>query len=179
MKIFLFLILMFFLHKPTLLYANLDNCDQNILEVKTNSIPDKFQAKAILNSFLRDQIIDDMTSWFTESHFPFGNSTAWHKINLITSTVDLSKHGFNEKLLMVYYQSQNYCGIGGQCSTFLLRNINNRWEKIDWWHEVKWEKVYTNSCSPGNIFIALDHGNSFSAPGPHNGRIINLFLRPL
>ena len=158
-------------------YAFSDSCEDKILKVKTNSVPDEFQANVILNSFLKDQIIDDMTSWFIESHFPFGNSTAWHKINLETSTVDLIKYGVNEKFLMVYYQSQNYCGIGGQCSTYLLRKVNGEWKEIEFWHDVKWVKVYLNSCKADTVFILLDEGNNFSAPGPDNGRIIKVDLR--
>ena len=157
-------------------YAISDICEDKILEVKTTSVPDEFQANVILNSFLKDQIIDDMTSWFTESHFPFGNSTAWHKINLKTSTVDLNTYGYNEKLLMVYYQSQNYCGIGGQCSTYLLRQADDEWQQVEFWHDVKWEKVYLNSCETKNLFILLDEGDNIGLPGPNHGRLINLDL---
>ena len=59
--------------------------------LKTTYSPDEFQAQVILNSFLKDHIIDDMTEWFTDSHFPYGNNPAWHKINLETTTIDLSK----------------------------------------------------------------------------------------
>tara|TARA_B100001057_G_scaffold73397_1_gene67717 strand:- start:873 stop:1403 length:531 start_codon:yes stop_codon:yes gene_type:complete len=155
-------------------HAISDSCEDEILEVKTTSVPDEFQANVILNSFLKDQIIDDMTSWFIESHFPFGNSTAWHKVNLETSTIDLIKHGINEKLLMVYYQSQNYCGIGGQCSTYLLRQVDGEWQEIEFWHEVKWLKAYINSCEANKVFILLDEGREYAAPGPHHGRLINI-----
>ena len=97
MKYFKILCLLFILLTTILNYAISDNCEDKILEVKTTSIPDEFQANVILNSFLKDQIIDDMTSWFIESHFPFGNSTAWHKINLETSTIDLNKYGNLQK----------------------------------------------------------------------------------
>ena len=157
-------------------YSLSDNCDDQILEIKTTSVPDEFQAKVILNSFLKERIIDDMSHWFTESHFPYGNSNVWHKINLNTSTIDLSNYGINEKLLMIYYDSQNYCGVGGQCSTYLLRKINNVWEKIDMWHEVKWEKVYISSCDVNNLYIQLDNGNDFGAKGPDHGKLININL---
>ena len=176
MKYFKILCLLFILLTTILNYAISDNCEDKILEVKTTSIPDEFQANVILNSFLKDQIIDDMTSWFIESHFPFGNSTAWHKINLETSTIDLNKYGMNEELLMVYYQSQNYCGIGGQCSTHLLKQVDGEWQEIEFWHDVKWDKVYINTCEANKVFILLDEGPTFSAPGPDNGRVIMLDL---
>ena len=155
-------------------YAASNTCEDKNLEVKTTSVPDEFQAEVILNSFLKDQIIDDLTSWFTESHFPYGHSTAWHKINLETSTIDLTKYGINEKLVMVYYQSQNYCGIGGQCSTYLLRKVDDKWIEIEFWHEVKWAQIYMKNCEANNIYIQLDEGNSFSQPGPNHGRLIKI-----
>ena len=157
-------------------YAASNTCEDKNLEVKTTYVPDEFQAEVILNSFLKDQIIDDLTSWFTESHFPYGHSTAWHKINLETSTIDLTKYGINEKLVMVYYQSQNYCGIGGQCSTYLLRNIDDNWKKVDQWHETKWSRVYINSCETSDLYILLDKARDYVADGPDHGRLIKLNL---
>tara|TARA_Y100000816_G_C25857507_1_gene447815 strand:+ start:128 stop:664 length:537 start_codon:yes stop_codon:yes gene_type:complete len=152
-------------------------CSNKILDVKTTYVPDEFQANVILNSFLKDQIIEDLTSWFTKSHFPFGDSTAWHKINLETTTIDLSSIGFNEQLLIIYYQSQNYCGIGGQCSSYLLRNINNEWKKIDHWHEVKWELIYVNDCEPNTLNIKLEKDEGFSQDEPNHGRLIEIDMK--
>ncbi len=149
-------------------------CENKILEVKTTSIPDEFQASVILNSFLKDYIIEDMTSWFVDSHFPYGNSAAWHKINLQTSTVKLYDHGIHEELVLVYYQSQNYCGIGGQCSTFLLRKINDEWQKIEQWHDVKWNQIYINNCEKNIVNILLDEVDDFVAAGPNSGRLIKI-----
>ena len=149
-------------------------CTDKILDVKTTYVPDEFQANVILNSFLKEQIIEDLSSWFTESHFPYGNSTAWHKINLEISTIDLSIIGLNEPLVIVYYQSQNYCGVGGQCSSYLLKKINKKWEKIDYWHEVKWDRIYVDSCKPQIINIELDNGNEFSQKGPHHGTLLQI-----
>ena len=154
--------------------ATSNTCEEKNLEIKTTSIPDEFQAKVILNSFLKDQIIDDLTSWFTESHFPYGKSTVWHKINLETSTVDLSKYDINETLVMVYYQSQTFCGIGGQCSTYLLREVGDEWQKIDQWHDVKWERVYMSSCEKKIINILLSEGNDYVEPELNEGRLIKI-----
>ena len=151
-----------------------DECKKDIIPVYKTDVPDEFQAEVILNSFLKDQIIDDMKFWFVASHFPYGNTTVWHKINLVTSTIDLNNFGINEKLVMVYYDSQNYCGIGGQCSTYLLRKIDGEWTKIEHWHEVKWEIVYLNSCNDKLLYILLNKGNDFGAPGPDHGRVIRI-----
>ena len=151
-----------------------DECKKDIIPVYKTDVPDEFQAEVILNSFLKDQIIDDMKSWFIESHFPYGNTTAWHKINLVTSTIDLNFFGINEKFVMVYYDSHNYCGIGGQCSTYLLRKIAGEWKVIEHWHEVKWEKVYLNSCDDKLLHILLNNGNDFGEPGPDHGRVIRI-----
>ena len=77
---------------------------------------------------------------------------------------------------MVYYQSQNYCGIGGQCSTYLLRNIDDNWKKVDQWHETKWSRVYINSCETSDLYILLDKARDYVADGPDHGRLIKLNL---
>ena len=135
------------------------NCRNVKPSIKTTFPPDEFQAKVILNSFLKERVIDDMTHWFTESHFPYGNRTVWHKIHLETTTIDLHNNGFEEKLVMVYYDSQNYCGVGGQCTTYLLREINGEWTKIDSWHDIKFQDAEL-SCETKSLYLTIGEKNS-------------------
>ena len=149
-------------------------CSSGKPDIKTTYPPDEFQAHVILNSFLKDRIIDDMTHWFTESHFPYGNSTAWHRIRLETSTLDLHNNGVEEKLVMVYYDSQNYCGVGGQCTTYLLREIDGEWKKIDSWHDVKFQDAEF-SCETKSLSLTIGENSSFGIV-PESKRLIIINL---
>ena len=158
-------------------FAFSNNCEKQILEAEKTYVPNEFQAYVILNSFMKERIVNDMRHWFTESHFPYGNSTVWHQIDLTTTTIDLIEYGINEKLIIVYYDSQNYCGVGGQCSSYLLRETNNEWIAIDQWHEVKWEYIYLSNCESETLFIQLNEGNEFGEYGLDHGRIIKVDLK--
>ncbi len=156
------LLLIFFLFQTNISFSSVTECEEKIVPIHTSFSPDEFQRGVILSSFLRDQIINDMTAWFVHTHFPYGKSEVWHRIDLEVTTIELSNYGINEKLVTVYYQSQLYCGVGGQCSTYLLRKIDNLWTKIESWHDKKLQFVYINSCENETVNITIGETNGVS-----------------
>jgi len=54
--------LIFFLCVLNINHSLSKDCIEQIIEIKTTSVPDEFQANVILNSFLKDQIVYDLNN---------------------------------------------------------------------------------------------------------------------
>ena len=147
--------IIFFFSFISVVYAD------EIIQVKWNDPITMDQSSAILNSDLKEDILNEFNLYLSESHFVFGGNIDF-ETNFKAATLDFSNFGYTEEFILVNYQSSLSCGSAG-CHTYVLKKNSHldEWDIVgDWFSKDLKEVKLDNKKVNFYLRSELDYASS-------------------